>query len=251
MKTSELIQQSGVTRRALRLYEQKQLIRPPRSVDNGYREYDRETVERVHTIRLLQTIGFSLAEVKQMIGGAKVDWAHTLSVQEDLLIRRHSEIGEALRQVRTALAKLRAGGPAKEAATVIDLIAARATKEDYRIMRDTVSKYYNEKAREKLANHPATPEEIKLGEKAWASIIEEIEGMIRDKKDPGSPQAKALVKRMDALIGAFTLGDPDVEDGLNKLYADRANWPKNEGPMAHYKPEVWVYVGKMRAAGGK
>ncbi len=251
MKTSELIQQSGVTRRALRLYEQKQLIRPPRSVDNGYREYDRETVERVHTIRLLQTIGFSLAEVKQMIGGAKIDWAHTLSVQEELLARRHSEIGEALRQVRSALAKLRAGGPAKEAATVIDLIAARATKEDYKVMRDTVSKYYNEKAREKLANHPATPEEIKLGEHAWASILAEVEGMIKGQKDPGSPQAKILVKRMDALISSFTLGDPDVEEGLNKVYADRANWPKNEGPMASYNPQIWDYIARMRAAVGK
>jgi DNA-binding transcriptional MerR regulator len=251
VKTSELTRQSGVTRRALRLYEQKQLIRPPRSVDNGYREYDRETVERVHTIRLLQTIGFSLAEVRQMIGGAKVDWAHTLSVQEEILIRRHTEIGDALRQVRSALARLRAGGPAKEVAAVIDLIAARATNEDYKAMRETVSKYYNEKAREKLANHPATPEEIKLGERAWASIIEEIEGMIRDKKDPGSSQAKALVKRMDALIGAFTLGDPDVEEGLNKLYADRANWPKDPGPVANFKAEVWDYVGRMRTAAGK
>jgi len=251
VKTSELIRQSGVTRRALRLYEQKQLIRPPRSVDNGYREYDRETVERVHTIRLLQTIGFSLAEVRQMIGGAKVDWAHTLSVQEELLVRRHTEIGDALRQVRSALTKLRAGGPAKEAATVIDLIAARATKEDYKVMRDTVSKYYNEKAREAIANHPASQEEIRLGEKAWGRIIEEIEGMIRDKKDPGSPQAKALVKRMDVLIQGFTLGNPDVEEGLNKLYADRKNWPKTEGPMANYKPEVWDYVAKMRAAAGK
>lgn len=115
-------------------------------------------------------------------------------------------------------------------------------------MRETISKYYNEKAREALANHPATPEEIKLGENAWAAIIAEIEAMIRDGKDPGSDQAKALVKRMDALIAAFTLGNPDVEEGLGKLYTDRANWPK-DAPMS-YSAEVWDYVGKMRAAAG-
>lgn len=96
MRTSELIRQAGVTRRALRLYEEKELIQPPRSLDNGYREYDREAVERIHTIRLLQTIGFSLAEIRRMIGGARVDWAHTLELQEKILARRHAALGNTL-----------------------------------------------------------------------------------------------------------------------------------------------------------
>ena len=162
MRTSELIQQAGVTRRALRLYEERRLIRPPRSADNGYRVYDRETMERIQTIRLLQAIGFSLREVQAMIGGAKVDWAHTLKVQADLLERRQAELGTALAQIRRTLGRLRTGS-VDETVTVIDLIAAPPRKEDYRAMRETVSKYYNDKARETLANHPATPEEIRLG----------------------------------------------------------------------------------------
>lgn len=116
-------------------------------------------------------------------------------------------------------------------------------------MRDTVSRYYNDKAREALANHPATPDEITAGTNAWTAIIAEVEGMIRDGKDPASPQGQAIVKRMDALITAFTLGNPDVEQGLNKLYSDRANWPA-EVKMP-YSAEVWEYMGKLRAAAGK
>lgn len=247
MRTSELMRQAGVTRRALRIYEEKQLIRPPRSLDNGYREYDRETVERIHTIRLLQTLGFSLVDIRRMIGGAKIDWTHTLEIQERLLTARQAELTSTLNKLRRTLFSIRSGGTEDEDA-LIELIGSPRSKEENRKMRDTISKYYNEKAREALDNHPATPEEIKLGENAWASIIAEVEGMIRDGKDPGSDQGKAIVKRMDALISAFTLGNPDVEKGLNKLYSDRANWPKDV--QMPYSAEVWAYVGKMRAAAG-
>jgi MerR family transcriptional regulator, thiopeptide resistance regulator len=249
VRTGDLIRQAGISRRALRLYEEKRLIRPSRSLDNGYRVYDRETVERIHTIRLLQTIGFSLAEVRQLIAGAEIDWAHTLELQAQLLERRRAELGDALHQVRRILRELRSGSTGGEIAVIKTIAAPKRPREEYRAMRETVSKYYNERAREKLANHPASPEEIQLGERAWAAIISEIEGMIRDGKDPASPQALALIKRMDALIGAFTLGDPDIEEGLHKLYADRKNWAA-DAPMA-YSPEVWDYVGRMRAAASK
>lgn len=247
MRTSELMRQAGVTRRALRIYEEKELIRPPRSLDNGYREYDRETVERIHTIRLLQTLGFSLTEIRRMIGGAKIDWTHTLEVQERLLSARQAELSATLGKLRRTLMKIRSGGTEDDEA-LIDLIGSPRGKKDTKEMKDAVSKYYNEKAQEALKNHPATPEEIEIGTNAWTAIIAEVEGMIRDGKDPGSDQGKALVKRMDALIAAFTLGNPDVEAGLNKLYADRANWPKDV--QMPYSAEVWEYVGKMRAAAG-
>jgi len=245
VRTSDLIRHAGVTRKTLRLYEEKALIDPPRSLDNGYREYDREAVERIHTIRLLQTIGFSLAEISKMIGGARIDWAHTLELQEKLLARRQAELSNTLAQLRRTLSRLRNGG-AEDDEAVIDLIRAPTREEEFRAMRDTVSKYYNDKAREALASHPASPDEIQAGTNAWTAIIAEIEGMMRDGTDPGSPQGRALVKRMDALIAGFTLGNPDVEAGLTKMYADRPNWPKDA--QSPYTTEVWEFVGRMRAA---
>ncbi|MCC6735905.1 MAG: MerR family transcriptional regulator [Bauldia sp.] len=246
MRTSDLIRQAGVTRKTLRLYEEKALIDPPRSVDNGYREYDREAVERIHTIRLLQAIGFSLAEIRTMIGGAKIDWAHTLELQEKLLARRQAELSNTLAHLRRTLSRLRAGSAADDEAVIGLIGASPLSDEELGTMRDNVSRYYNDKAKEVLANHPATPDEIQAGTNAWTAIIAEVDGMIRDGKDPGSPQGQAIVKRMDALIAAFTLGNPDVETGLNKMYADRPNWPTEA--QSPYSVAVWEYVGRMREA---
>jgi hypothetical protein len=40
----------------------------------------------------------------------------------------------------------------------------------------------------------------------------------------------------------FTAGDPEVQKGLNKMWADQANWPK--GPQQQYKikPEIQEFI---------
>lgn len=258
MRTSELARETGVTRRALRLYEQRGLIAPPRSLDNGYRVYDRPTVERIHTIRLLQSIGFSLDRISQIIGPTEIDWVETLEVQERLLARRQAEIGGALAQVRRTLSEIRRGGVAGDEA-VLALIAAADLNQDETDMQDDVMNFYNEKAREKLANHPATPEEVRAGEEAWAEIAREIQAMVAAGTSPASAEAQALLPRMDKLIGAFTMGDPDVTAGLNKMWSKPENVTRvmenlpeaDKARAAVFTPEVFDFMGKIRAAAKK
>ena len=44
-------------------------------------------------------------------------------------------------------------------------------------------------------------------------------------EDPASERAQALAARWQALIGAFTGGNSEVQKGLNRLYTDQQNWP--------------------------
>ena len=44
-------------------------------------------------------------------------------------------------------------------------------------------------------------------------------------EDPASPKVQALAARWRKLIEGFTGGNREVQAGLNKLYADQANWP--------------------------
>jgi MerR family transcriptional regulator, copper efflux regulator len=58
----QLSQATGLTREALRFYEQTGLIRAQRQA-NGYRSYPPEAVEIVRYIRTAQQSGFSLSEI--------------------------------------------------------------------------------------------------------------------------------------------------------------------------------------------
>ena len=62
---SELASELGITARAIRFYEAKGLLAPPRA--NGGRVYTRRERARLKLILRAKSIGFSLAEVKQFL----------------------------------------------------------------------------------------------------------------------------------------------------------------------------------------
>ena len=62
MQIGELASAAGVSREALRFYEQQGLIRS-RRLSNGYRYYPPEVLELLHYIRSAQQLGFTLAEI--------------------------------------------------------------------------------------------------------------------------------------------------------------------------------------------
>ena len=62
MLIGELAAASGLTREALRFYEQQGLLRA-RRLANGYRDYAPETLMLVNYIRTAQQLGFTLAEI--------------------------------------------------------------------------------------------------------------------------------------------------------------------------------------------
>ena len=66
LKIGEFSQMMQVTVKALRHYEQKGLLFPCK-VDEwtGYRYYSVEQMQRLNTIRQLQSLGFSLDEIKE------------------------------------------------------------------------------------------------------------------------------------------------------------------------------------------
>lgn len=66
LKVGELARKTGKTVRALRLYEERGLLRPARS-DGGFRLYGPDEIARVYWISKLQDMGFSLSQIEGLI----------------------------------------------------------------------------------------------------------------------------------------------------------------------------------------
>lgn len=66
MQIGTLASATGLSRDALRFYEQRGLIKSARSA-NGYRTYAPETVQLVGYIRTAQRLGFSLNEIAESL----------------------------------------------------------------------------------------------------------------------------------------------------------------------------------------
>ena len=64
---------TGVTKRALRYYEEKGLLPPPSRLEGGFRLYSPEDIERIIRIRETQELlGFSLVDIKEMLAAEDV-----------------------------------------------------------------------------------------------------------------------------------------------------------------------------------
>ena len=66
MRISEVSRRTGVSIRSLRYYEQKQLL-CARRLENGYRDLDEETVERVQTIQMYLGLGLTTQQIEEIL----------------------------------------------------------------------------------------------------------------------------------------------------------------------------------------
>lgn len=67
MTISRAADEAGVGVETIRFYERKGLIEQPLRPSGGYREYDRETVERIRFIQQAQELGFTLREIGELL----------------------------------------------------------------------------------------------------------------------------------------------------------------------------------------
>lgn len=68
LQIGEAAERLQLTQRTLRYYEEKGLLNPPTRMEGGFRLYSDEDVERIQRIlQLKELLGFSLAEIKDML----------------------------------------------------------------------------------------------------------------------------------------------------------------------------------------
>ena len=91
MKIGQLAERTGVSTKAIRYYEDIGVLPPARREPNGYRMYDRATVDRIGFIQDAQSAGMSLLEI-QMI----------LSLRDD----GHSTCGHVIATLETHRAEI-------------------------------------------------------------------------------------------------------------------------------------------------
>ncbi len=91
MKIGELSVLSGLPASRIRYYEASGLLPAADRAPNGYRDYDASIVNRLRTIDLAKSLGFSLEEISRLLPG------------EAGITPSCDTVGDALRQKLTAI----------------------------------------------------------------------------------------------------------------------------------------------------
>ncbi|HEX3703596.1 MAG TPA: TipAS antibiotic-recognition domain-containing protein, partial [Vicinamibacterales bacterium] len=81
----------------------------------------------------------------------------------------------------------------------------------------------------------------------WTALLADVEAALGS--DPAGPIAQALAARWRTLVEGFTGGDPEIQKGLNKMWADKAQWPaETQAAQFQIKPEVQAFIVKAMQA---
>lgn len=67
LKIGEVAERGGVNLQTIRYYEREKLLSEPPRLASGYRVYPEQTVRRVRFIKRAQEIGFTLAEIRELL----------------------------------------------------------------------------------------------------------------------------------------------------------------------------------------
>ena len=87
LQIGEVAERTGVTQRTLRFYEERGLLKPPSRLDGGFRLYSEDDVRRVEQIKRLQSLlGFTLAEIKEMVEADEVKMQLRATYRKDAAI---------------------------------------------------------------------------------------------------------------------------------------------------------------------
>ena len=118
----------------LRFYEREGLIPEPPRRDSGYRQYPPATIDRVHFIKRAKDLGFTLAEIKELLGlsiGPKTTCADVKRKAVKKMKEVEAKIAE-LKRIEQALMKLssqcKGEGPVSEC-PILDNLESKGGKQ--------------------------------------------------------------------------------------------------------------------------
>jgi DNA-binding transcriptional MerR regulator len=95
LTASECARQTGLTVKALRVYEREGLLKPKRSLKD-WRVYDTSDLIRLGEITALRALGLKLSAIAQLLRGKESDINHVLELQQSELLQRRKQIDAGL-----------------------------------------------------------------------------------------------------------------------------------------------------------
>ncbi len=237
LRIGEVAERTGVSAKALRLYERRGLLRPATHSAAGYRLYDEASLRRLMQIVLLKRGGFSLAEIGILLerdsdSGTKVLASRIAVLERELSVRRQSL--EALRNLAKQVGS---------AGTIDVNDLTRAIR-----MNTQLDVKLTDSERREMRERADTlgQEGMQRAQQDWADLIEAVRSAMEAGTPPDDPQVQELGKRWYDLARAATGGNPEIGRKIADAYKEQPD------VMTAYGMDraMFAYVGQAMAAAG-
>ena len=108
IRTGDLAKLAEVNAQTLRYYERRGLLLKPKRTESGYRLYDEDAVRRIRFIKKAQDLGFTLAEISELLSLEVEEQTACEDIREKAQAKLTEIDGKVrdLTRIRKTLAKL-------------------------------------------------------------------------------------------------------------------------------------------------
>ena len=228
---------TGLTVRTLHHYDAIGLLRPSERSEAGHRLYGEADMRRLYRVMAMRGMGFPLETI-----------AAALDHQEDPRPAVRHHLAQVERQLRLA-EQLRA-----RLTGVLDALdhAGEPSGDLFMEIIEVMTKMEQHYTPEQLEG--IEQRRLALGEDGmrkaqqdWAELIAEVEAERVAGTDPADPRLTPLVDRWNALVDAFTGGDPGTRAALQRTYDENDPQEVSRGAM---NAETMAYARRALQAHG-
>ncbi len=220
-QTREFARRARVTVRTLHYYDRIGILKPRRFDRNGFRLYGAAEFARLQQITTLKFIGFSLAQIGEILGGREFILSETLQLQKKIIEAQRYRLNLALEAISRAERVFNDSGTTdwESFNQIIEVMNMNENTEWTRA-------YYTEEAQAKIEERKNlwSPQLQERVTKDWNDLTADVEAAISDGAKSSDERAQNLAARWQSLVNEFTGGDREIQQGLNKMYADEKNW---------------------------
>lgn len=201
LRIGDVVKRTGLTERAIRLYEVNGLFRAQRTAA-GQRVYGEDTLRTLAIVRVLKRAGFSLSEIRKLMQ-ASMPVRSIVQAQMDSLKSAAASIQQSIRLLSALQAELDRD-PASEA-NILGRIADISERcEPNAAWRAVFDRYFSKDRQdawttmnEKLARSV----DAKRHNEDWLALLADIKRVLP--LDPASRKAQQLLARWDDLMEPF------------------------------------------------
>jgi MerR family transcriptional regulator, thiopeptide resistance regulator len=206
----ECARRTGLTVRALRVYERHGLIEPARS-GKGWRLYGAKELQRLNVIVTLKTFGMTLAQIRTLLKTKAPPMVRILQMQLRACRARRDEADKALQLVQAALASIESGSPLT-LEELCNLTRSMEMSSQHAIARKLINETITPDEERAYTTWMAArpPEEVKAMQEYGAAVQAVFRSLqdLREKKvEPAAPEPQALITEWNALAVRYGLRD--------------------------------------------
>jgi DNA-binding transcriptional MerR regulator len=228
-KIGELAKLTGITVRTLHHYDQIGLLTPSQLTDKGHRIYTEKDIKRLQQVISLKQLGFSLVEIKELIGSQSLNSLQIIEMQLKS-VKKQIALQEDLYMKLDGIYKLMLSQEDIRVNDFINLIEVTNMVEQY------FSKEQLERMKQKTEQF--SDEEKQQIEMEWAQLIANVRRELENNTPPENNRVIQLAIQWQELTNKVVAGDQEIVKAAERFHSDNQNNPLQYG----VDKDLYLYI---------